>query len=833
MAKDVKMSYIEDDINKIQLKTNMYLKNYGEQGALHLVLEVVQNSIDECCDVNSPGSTIDITYDNKTGIMTVDDNGRGFPENDYPLEIFCTKIQSGSKFYRDQGGSSAGEFGLGLTAVNALSDIFVLESRRQSEGYLHRIEFERGVKISDTKEKLKKGDKKHGCFVKFKPSPMFLGNGTKIPYENFKKWCEDISYLINPDNKIKMTVTLLDGLNVIETNKFKPREFSSFFDDKEALKANRITDDVFVSGTESWVETVNDVQAMLKTGKTKTNNINRELQMDVVFAYDNTSEPCKVDSFCNFANTTNGGIHVKAFDEAYCQLMMNKVNATLSDSQKDKLGIKWDDIRTGLNVAINLSTNAEVGFIGNAKDAIGNEKLKAPIKRIIRSKLEEILDNDKSLLNSLLKVIKDNAKARNAALNSRIKTGSSTRDNFEEYLMKKYFPCTNDRKDQFKELFLVEGDSASGSVTNARDPKSQAVFLFRGVTANPIKVDLVTLLKNKEWENLTKRLGCGIGVNCNPDNLLFDRINIFTDSDVDGSYITSEILAFFYTHMRPLIEQGKLYKVLAPLYELNSKTQKFAVSKKELVERFRKKIAKNYKVGLATEEDFFNKDELMIFLEDIYDYSSRLSKTAGLLGDLPVLLVERVAALFTMFFVHEHHKTPSAKSATALKHQLDNQKFIKSLMKAVQEKYPEMILEGENIQGGVGNHYRTMMLDERSIRYMGHLMPTYAKYGYLLKIKDKSTGDVTIKTIQEFLDLVSKFNVEIVTRFKGLGECNKEDLYDTVMDINRRTSVQYTVEGTEKELEIFNMLHNDSKKDSMARKEFMRNATISPEDFDN
>ena len=145
MAKDAKMYYLADDIQKIQVKTNMYINEYGPAGAFHLCREIVQNNFDECLDEDSPGKTITLSYDIETDIFRAEDDGRGFSEKDFPLNIFCTTLQSGSKFFRNSGAKTAGEFGVGLSVVNALSDYFVINSYRTVEKTHHVLEYSEGV----------------------------------------------------------------------------------------------------------------------------------------------------------------------------------------------------------------------------------------------------------------------------------------------------------------------------------------------------------------------------------------------------------------------------------------------------------------------------------------------------------------------------------------------------------------------------------------------------------------------------------------------------------------------------------------------------------------
>ena len=284
MAKDVKMFYIEDDIKKIQTKTNLYIQKYGPEGAFHLVREIIQNSIDEVIDPESNGSNIYISYDMENDKLVCEDDGRGFPETDYNLDIFCTKNQSGSKFFRDQGGSSAGEFGVGLTVVNALSTQFTITSYREKEDYKHTIVFEEGEKkddqmISHPKEKLK-----HGSRITFIPSKKYLGKNTKIPYKDMVEWIEKMTYFIY-GKKVKITVDIFKGLTLKETYKFKPKKFDDLLDkiciDKE------YSDKCSFNGDNKIEEMVRRSFVDEKTGKVKTKEekMTKKIHLDVALRY--------------------------------------------------------------------------------------------------------------------------------------------------------------------------------------------------------------------------------------------------------------------------------------------------------------------------------------------------------------------------------------------------------------------------------------------------------------------------------------------------------------------------------------------------------------------
>lgn len=447
MANDVKMLWVEDDIEKIQTKTNLYIQQYGEAGAFHLVREVIQNAIDECIDTDSPGKNIYVSYDKEMDMITTEDDGRGFPEKDYPLDIFCTKLQAGSKFFREQSGGTAGEFGLGLTATCALGTFFRITSYRDKENYKHTIEFTEGRKTKDIKEKLTKNDKRHGSTVSFIPSKKFLGNDTKIPFDDVNEWIEKMSFFI--PKGIKITVDLFKGIKLKKTYVYESQPFKKLLD--KVVGDNKVSSRCEFNGDDIYEDVIRGT--ILDSGNEVNHErkIDRNIHIDVALAYNQDSNETIYDSYCNFTNTTDGGIHIDTLEQCFCRYMTSKVYATMTDAQKEKTKILWEDIKSGLSAVINLSTNAQVDFVGNAKQKIGNTKLIPTIKNIINKGLNDFFDKNQSCLNEYIKIIKLNAKARIEMQKVKVATQRERMNSFKEFEMKKFIPCNN-KGNKFREL---------------------------------------------------------------------------------------------------------------------------------------------------------------------------------------------------------------------------------------------------------------------------------------------------------------------------------------------------------------------------------------------
>ena len=836
MAKDAKMVHLDSDIQKIQVKTNMFIQEYGQQGTFHLAREVAQNNMDECLDDNSNGNYIEYSYDKSSGIFTCEDNGRAFPEKDYPMNVFVEKLQSGSKFFRSGNADSSGEFGVGLTVVNALSTFFRLESFREVEGTHHIIEYNEGVLVKDEIKKNK--NKKHGTKVQFKPNEKYLGDDCDLPIEDMVSWVESLFYL-NSSNLKRRGITckfeVYDGLTLLETYKFKPKPFYELI--KKIIPANykksNLSSLLVLSGDTNFIEqskTLIDNEDGTKTVEIVPTEKHIHLDIAIQYCIDaNISENATYDTYCNYTNTIKNGAHLQSFEDVFCRYLQTEANNSLSNAQRNKYKITWDDIRNNLFCIINLSSNAAVGFEGNQKESIrGSEELNSKMKELISELLENYFKENPSVLKEYIKIVTLTAKARVEA--AKIKTASQTErlNTFREHELQNFIRCNNTGK-QWKELFICEGNSASGSIRNACDPDTQAIFLLRGVVFNVIKSgSFAEAMNNNEWKSLTNILKCGAGPNFNIDKLYFDRINILTDADVDGFFISAGILAFFYTYMRPIIEAGKLYKVYSPLYSLNDKEYKFAADKADLIRIYHKKIVKNYKIKILGDKSYMSKDEFKEFLSDTYDYRDNLIRSAKESGKINKFFLECVIANLV-----ENKVVIDDTNFDDIETIFSNQKFITKIMSSIQKKYKEISVDNTGrFYGPVEGKFTSIKISERFYKKVSDLIPIYKKYGYKLIVEENNKEPIEM-TIGEFLDACCKLTPEIAHRFKGLGELNGSELHETTMDINNRSSIQYTIDDVERELAIFQLTHGGSKNNAHDRKELMKKYKIKREDLDN
>lgn len=798
---DDKMEYIENDIDKIKMKTGMYISYVGEKGALHLCKEVIQNAIDECANPKSPAKNINIILDIAENSLSVEDDGRGIPEDDFPMEILCTRLNSGSKFTREQGGASSGENGVGLTAVNALSDIFEWTSCRDSKK--HVLTFENGVK---SKDDMTKSKKEHGCIVKFIPSKKYLGKTANIPKKALIKWVDNISYFI-PKN-CKITLEIYKALEFVEKIKFKARPMSELLE--KELADQRLSNIYSFDNDMSFNE---DFRGERK--------IKRNLKLQFVFSYTDSIEPW-IDSYCNYVNTTSGGVHLNTVQDELWRYLSNATNSILTEKEKSKYKVLKVDVMTGLNLVVNIFTDAQMQFVGQTKNEVSSDQLLNPIKELASKALDEYFSTNKNDLNQLTKIIKANCKARIDLNKLKAATVKETVNKFDKHKMDNFTPCNNEGS-AYKELHICEGKSAAGSLVDGRDPDTQAFLSFRGVTANGFKRNAATILDNKEWYEYVKLLKTNFGPKFDLSKLYYDKIIIETDSDIDGYGITSGIGAFHALYMPELVKAGKLYKALAPLYHIDDKNHEFVRDKREYVEVYQDKIIKNYAIKICLlGNDDLTTSEFREFIYDTQEYSEELVRLSKHFG-VNKFLIEDVAFQLSKI------------DPDSLEKAFEDQKSRTTFIEHVQSIFPEIVLKGKHsLRGVVDGRFQSININKRFLKKVEDLNTIYDKYGLLIKVKEKKVDkEYKTITIGEFLDLTSKFRPKIITRYKGLGEANSKQLWETTLNPNNRILIQLTMDDVERDLKIFRKLHGQTKQDLEERKKMMSSYKIRREDLDN
>ena len=442
MAKfvDDKIEHIESDIEKIQTKPSMYISYLGERGALHLCKETINNAIDECTNTNSPGDTISILLDEGENSISVSDNGRGI--DPAMMEIICTTLQSGSKFNRDgTGGQSAGENGVGLTCCNALADKFEIIMTRYGERY--KIGFSEGKLVEPLHcTKLKNTDK-HGTTFVIVPSKKYMGP-CNISSDELTSWLEKIIHLVSSDITINLTIKKKGKESMITR---KLRNKNGLYDYIKKLCTKPSVDPAHVLATNRLKEVVHNKE------------YDRFIGLEFAFTYDQSSVEFYADSFCNFVNTIDNGVHVDAVKQAIVHYFGKITRDGLSERESKKLDIIASDMTQGLVLTVYLSTDYPPMFTGQTKEKVGSNELFKPIRDMAYKALVDYFKQNPKDSKKIVDRIKLNARARIESTRVRNSVIKGDKPNFYEHMLDNFAPANNRGKNQYKELFIIEGKS--------------------------------------------------------------------------------------------------------------------------------------------------------------------------------------------------------------------------------------------------------------------------------------------------------------------------------------------------------------------------------------
>lgn len=528
-----------EGLEAVRKRPGMYIGSTGTRGLHHLIWEILDNGIDEhlagfCTEVH-------ITLLRDGGVV-IEDNGRGIPVDIHPtkkiptIRVVYTILHAGGKFNNSVYKVSGGLHGVGASVVNALSKHMTVEVKK--DGRIYRDEYRDGGKPV---VKLEKGllpvvgkcaKKDTGTKVTFYPDDAIFETVEFKP-ENIKKKLREIAYL-NKNLKIVFTDEHT-GESVTFQEEYGIQSYVSYINRDEAP----LHDDViYIEGTSG------------------------DIEVEVAFQYINSFTE-QINSYCNRINVTDGGTLVTGFKTALTRVM-NQYARELNYLKNNEENYDGKDIRNGL-VAIVSIKHPDPQFESQTKNKLGNTDAKTAVDDVFSQEVQRYFDKNVEVLKKILDNIKRSYKARNASDKAR---RSVLKDLMNVDTKSKLAACSS-KKPEECEIYIVEGDSAGGTVKTARNRRTQAVLPLRGKILNVEKAPLEKILLNNEIKSMIASFGCGIGDDFDIKKLRYDKIIILTDADVDGAHISTLLLTFFYRFMPELIYQGKVYRGLPPLYKVD------------------------------------------------------------------------------------------------------------------------------------------------------------------------------------------------------------------------------------------------------------------------
>lgn len=536
-----------EGLDPVRKRPGMYIGSTDERGLHHLIIEIVDNSVDEALAGYCDKIIVEITRD---GAVSVLDNGRGIPVEIHPkekvstVEVVLTKLHAGGKFGGGGYKVSGGLHGVGLSVVNALSEWLDVEIYKN--GKIYRQRYNRGVPMKALSESGKTD--KTGTRITFFPDNEIFET-VEFNFDYIKTRLREVAYL----NR---------GLEIELIDNRKGREHRDSFR--------------YDGGIKDFVEYLNRSKEVLFPDVIYGEKSFKDSVVEYAIQYNNSYSEL-IYSYANNINTEEGGTHLVGFKNALTKVVNDYAHKQNLIKEDDKL--TGDDVREGLTAIVSVKLT-EPQFEGQTKTKLGNSAMRLQVEKAVAETFGTFLEeNPKEAKELVLKTITAQ-RARDAARNARELT--RRKSVFETASMPgKLSDCTNHDPTRC-EIFIVEGDSAGGTAKQGRDRRFQAILPLRGKILNVEKARLDHVLENAEIKAMITAFGCGIGDDFDESKLRYDKIICMTDADVDGSHIRILLLTFFFRFMRPLIEKGHVYAALPPLYKVTKgKREEYCYDEKE------------------------------------------------------------------------------------------------------------------------------------------------------------------------------------------------------------------------------------------------------------
>ncbi|MCX7624606.1 MAG: DNA topoisomerase (ATP-hydrolyzing) subunit B [Candidatus Sumerlaeaceae bacterium] len=827
---------ILEGLEAVRKRPAMYIGSTGPQGLHHLVYEVVDNSIDEALAGYCRNIEVTIHIDNS---VTVTDDGRGIPVEPHPerrhqstLEVVMTVLHAGGKFDKEVYKFSGGLHGVGVSVVNALSEWLDVHVRR--DGWLYHMRFERGRAVTAL-EKLGPA-KKTGTTVRFKPDPDIFDT-TEFSYETLSNRLRELAFLNRG-----VTITLRDERAENRSHVFHYE--GGIVEFVKQLNAGKSV----INPEPIYFRRVKQVPKATPDGE-----ILEDVEVEVCIQY-NDSFIENFYSFVNNIHTTEGGTHVIGFRKALTRTI-NEYARKNDLLKKLKENLTGDDLREGLTCVLSLKIS-DPQFESQTKIKLGNTEVAGIVEQIVNEALADYLEENPKVARKIIEKCSLAAQARLAARKAKemVRKGALEITS----LPGKLADCS-EKDPEHAELFIVEGDSAGGSAKQGRDRHFQAILPLRGKILNTERAPLDKVLGNEEIRSLVTALGTGIKENFDISKLRYGKCIIMTDADSDGAHIRTLLLTFFFRQMPELIASGRVYIAQPPLYRVKrGKVEQYLLrdeDKDRLLLELGTEDAQLYLCnGARASSEPIRKNELRQLLEQIMALS-QLDRTLQRKGtSMREYLQQRELHPLKRFplglfvdgetrkfaFTEEEFEqladevalTEEPERPAAPKPQSVQEELALDVTADVEQDYEE---QRPRRYECMDLHAEKLKIEEivRAIERRGIPAVYYdvdpADY-YNLRDEDavfrvEAGKDViyahSLMDVFRAVEEIGKKGVSI-QRYKGLGEMNPQQLWETTMDPARRTLIRVTLDmagGNYEAEEIFSTLMGD---DALKRRQFIQ-----------
>ncbi len=797
-----------EGIEAMRMRPGMYIGDTTLRGLHHLVYEVVDNSIDEAMAGHC--TTIDVTV-HADGSASVIDDGRGIPVGAHhqfadqsTLEVVLTKAHAGGKFDHDTYKVSGGLHGVGITVVNALSEWLEAEVRR--DGKLWRQDYKAGIPNGPVRE--------IGVAKDTGTKMQFLPDNTIFPkidfeYDILEKRLRELAFL-NKGVRIHLTDE--------RTEEPKHDEFFSS------------------GGLGEFVTYLNRAQSpihppVVLLGRDE----DRAVEVEVALQYNESIGETLV-SYCNNINTVEGGTHLTGFRGALTRTLNNYAKATTSQKNKD-LQITGEDFKEGLTAIISVRV-PDPQFEGQTKTKLGNSEVEGIVAKVVNDKLAEFLEQNPQAAKKVIAKAQLAAEAREAARKARELVRNRKGVLSGGGLPGKLMDCTTHDQDS-SELFLVEGDSAGGTAEGGRDRLYQAILPLRGKILNVERARLDRVLGNEEVRNIITAVGNGIGDEEDPSKRRYGKIVMMSDADVDGSHIRTLLMTFFYRQMPRLVAEGHLYVAQPPLYMLTQRKQRRYVQTEPEMQGILNEVGlhearlepadPNAPGGSVVEGDR---------LKALLDVVTGLDGGLRAFGrrNLPLrsflLLAHPETGLLPLFHVQHEAGQPDTWPYTAEELESERASLPSSGTAEDEATVSETFRVTELHEVRTLNKFLARLRDEFSLR-ADSLLPLEVTGDdppprFILNREDEEHPLYDLRSLVAMIRHLGEKGMKI-TRFKGLGEMDAEQLWETTMDPTRRTLMKVQLDDVAAANDLFTTLMGD---DVEPRRDFIEKHALEVKNLD-
>ncbi len=788
-----------DGLEAVRKRPAMYIGNTAVEGLHHLIWEVVDNSIDEALAGHCDNIHVTVHEDNS---VSVEDDGRGIPvdihseENISALELVMTTLHAGGKFDHSTYKVSGGLHGVGVSVVNALSVWAEAEIKR--DGKIYRQSYKYGEQQGEL-EVVGKSEKS-GTKISFLADPDIFTEITAYNYETIKNRLRELAFL----NK-NVRIFLKDERSGAK-DKFRAK-----------------------GGIRSYVEYLNRKRTSVHVEPIFLSGSKDKVEVEVSFQYfDGYAE--RLFSFVNNINTREGGTHVAGFRSALTKCINRYASDDIIPKKlKEKMG--GDDVREGLTCVISVHV-PNPQFEGQTKSKLGNSEVKSIVESICANQLTIFLEQNPQIAKKILIKVVEAARAREAARRAR---DLSRKKGSTSLLMAGKLAECQEKDPSKREIFIVEGDSAGGSAKQGRDRSIQAILPLRGKIMNVEKARFDKILGSEEIKQLIGALGCGIGKDeFDLEKLRYHKVIIMTDADVDGAHIRTLLLTFFYRQMLPLVQGGYVYIGQPPLYRLGrGKKEKYFLNEDNLDEHLFAEASQKTRLIVRGEQDvelsgeqFAVKLKQLSIFKQILVFLSRMN----IWEEMVLFLLDnniKSADQFTdeSFVQNLVKRLPKEKLVIGHIRSCRWRPDCYEVDVAIKGKVQVMLTLGPSIP--LIKEYRTALA---LFPYIEDLL--YANFTISSTVgKEEKEKRVDCERWDDMVTLVKKqtFKGSHLQRYKGLGEMNPDQLWNTTMNPENRALVQVSIESAEKADDMFTTLMGDKVE---PRREFIQNHALEVTELD-